>query len=279
MSRRYDFHCHSTASDGTLTPTELVQRAAGQGVELLALTDHDTLAGLEEARAAAQTAGIQLVNGIELSVVWQNRELHMVALGFDHQHEAITGLVDRQQQAREKRARIMGQRLDKAVPMTGAYDRAAALSGQSAPGRPWFARVLLEAGHVRSMDHAFNRFLKQGQSGFVRTPWVAMEDAVAAVAEAGGMSVIAHPVSYGLTRTKLRRLLADFVACGGDGLEVAVPGLHPNQQRLMAECLTDFPLSASGGSDFHSPAQTWLELGRVPELPADARPIWAALAA
>lgn len=279
MSRRYDFHCHSTASDGSLSPSEVVLRAREQGVEQLALTDHDTLAGLAEARDAAQQAGLELVSGIELSVTWQNRELHMVSLGFDPAHPAMTGLVESQQQAREKRARTMGQRLDRAVPMTGAYDKAVALSGQAAPGRPWFARVLVAEGRVRSMEHAFNRFLKQGQSGFVRTPWADMAEAVAAVREAGGVSVIAHPVSYGMTRRKLRALLADFVACGGVGLEVAVPGLNPNQQNLMRECLRDFNLYASGGSDFHSPSQTWLELGRVPELPEGARPIWEVLAA
>ena len=279
MSRRYDFHCHSTASDGTLTPTELVRRASGQGVELLALTDHDTLAGLAEARQTAALEGVELISGIELSVSGQARELHLVALGFDEQHPDMAALVASQQDARETRARRMGQKLDKAAVMTGAYDKAVALSGQTAPGRPWFARVLVAEGRVRSLDHAFNRFLKPGQSAFVRTPWAALENAVAAVKAAGGVSVIAHPTGYGLTRRKLRALLADFVACGGDGLEVAVPGLNINQQRLMAECLRDFPLYASGGSDFHSPAQTWLELGRVPALPDGAKPIWQALAA
>ena len=279
MSRRYDFHCHSTASDGVLSPSELVRRASEQGVELLALTDHDTLAGLAEARACATSEGLELVSGVELSVTWQTRELHMVALGFNEHHPAMVALVDSQQQAREKRARQMGHKLDKAATMTGAYDKAVALSGQVAPGRPWFARVLLAEGRVRSLDHAFNRFLKAGQSAFVRTPWAPLGAAVEAVKAAGGVSVIAHPVSYGMTRRKLRSLLADFVACGGDGLEVAVPGLNVNQQRLMAECLRDFPLYASGGSDFHTPAQTWLELGRVPALPDGATPIWQALAA
>ena len=275
----YDFHCHSSASDGTLSPSELVDRAAERGVRWLALTDHDSLAGLEEAEARASQHGLTLVNGIELSVRWNARELHLVGLGFDRDHPALTELVAQQQQAREARARRMGDRLDRAAPMVDSYDKAVALSGQCAPGRPWFARVLHGEGHVRSLQHAFNRFLKPGQVAYVSTPWTPLETAVSVIAAAGGVSVLAHPTRYGLTRRKLRALLADFVTAGGTALEVAVPGLNANQQQLMRECLRDFPLAASGGSDFHSPEQTWLDLGKVPPLPDNARPVWQAAGA
>lgn len=274
---KFDLHCHSTASDGSLPPADVVALAAQANVQLLSLTDHDTLAGQVEARAAAEKLGIEFLSGIELSVTWEKHELHMVALGFDPEHDAILSLVDAQLCARETRAKAMGKKLDKAAVMVGAYDKAAALSGQSAPGRPWFAKVLLEENKVRSMDHAFNRFLKQGQSAFVRTPWVSLQDAIDVITQAGGVCVIAHPTRYGLTRTKLRALLKDFQSWGGQGLEVATPGLHVNQRKLLEECLVDFDLYASGGSDFHTPAQSWLTLGSVPPLPTSARPIWQAL--
>lgn len=266
---RFDFHCHSLASDGALTPTQLVERAAGAGVQLLALTDHDTLAGLHEARQAALASGIRLVPGIEVSVGWDGRELHIVGLGFDPDHPAITDLVSSQQQARTLRAQRIGGRLDKAAGLANSYQHTVTLSGQDAPGRPWFAKMLVAAGKVRDEQHAFNRFLKPGQSCFVATPWVSMEDAVAAIRAAGGVAVLAHPTRYNFTRRKLRRCLEQFVAAGGGALEVLTPGLNHQQQALLAECLRDFPLHASGGSDFHTPKQTWLELGRLPPVPAD----------
>lgn len=264
----FDFHCHSLASDGALTPAALVARAASAGVTRLALTDHDTLAGLDEARAAADEAGIRLVPGIEVSVLWDNRELHVVGLGFDPAHPAMAALVAAQQDARRRRAERIGARLDKAAGLAETYARTAALAGQDAPGRPWFARLLVAAGKVRDEQHAFNRFLKQGQSCFVATPWVTLEQGVAAIREAGGVAVLAHPTRYHFTRRKLRRCLDDFVGAGGQGLEVLTPGLTLPQQVLLAECLRDYPLHASGGSDFHTPQQRWLELGRLPPVPA-----------
>lgn len=272
---RFDFHCHSTASDGSLTPTELVARAAGAGVECLALTDHDTTAGLAEAGAAAQAHGIRLVSGIEVSVQWETRELHIVGLGFDPEHPALRALVDYQQQARVKRAQKMGERLDKAACMVDAYRKACALSGQDAPGRPWFAQVLVAEDKVRNDQHAFNRFLKPGQSAFVKTPWLTLAQCVTALREAGGVAVLAHPTRYGLTRKKLRTILKEFVAAGGRALESHTPGLNPNQKQLVDECLRDFGLLASGGSDFHTPRQTWLELGKVPALEESVVPVWS----
>lgn len=274
MTLLYDLHTHSTASDGTLSPSALVARAAEKGVRRLALTDHDTFAGQAEAGAAADQAGIDLVAGIELSVRWNNRELHMLGLWVDPEEATLSGLVARQAGAREARARKMGKKLDKAAGLAESYERACALAGSEVPGRPWFARVLVERGRARNMQHAFNRFLKQGQSGFVATPWVDLDEAVAAVRAAGGIAVIAHPTRYGLTRRKLRQLLRDFTDAGGQGLEAAMPGMTRQQHELVAECLRDFDLAASGGSDFHSPEQLWLELGKLPELPAGVTPVW-----
>lgn len=271
----YDFHCHSQASDGHLTPTALVELAADQGVEWLALTDHDTHAGLEEAATACKARRIRLIAGAEWSLCWGARELHVLGLDVDPMAKAIRQLEANQQEARRKRASLIGARLDRAANMTDSYVKACELAQSEAPGRPLFARVLLAEGRVRNMQHAFNRFLKKGQAAFVATPWATIEAGVAAIREAGGQAVVAHPHHYGLTRTKLRRLLTDFCAAGGAGLEVAMPNLTPQQRRLLIECARDFSLLASGGSDFHSPEQHWLSLGKLPALPADLTPVAA----
>lgn len=272
--QNYDFHCHSTASDGMLAPRALVERAAQRGVRRLALTDHDTLRGLPEAAEAAAALGVELIPGIELSVSWDNRELHLVGLNIDPQQAAMLELVEAQQQARRLRAEKIGARLDKAAGLIGSYQRAAELADTDAPGRPWFARMLVAEGKVRDMNHAFDRYLRQGQSAFVKTPWVTLTQAIAVINEAGGLAVLAHPLRYGLTRRKLRKLLGEMTEHGRCALEVALPGQNMSDQRLLDECLRDFELLASGGSDFHSPEQKWLDLGRLPELPAGARPVW-----
>lgn len=249
-----------------MSPTALLHRAQAQGVTHLALTDHDTCAGLPEAQRAAEACGVQLINGIELSVTWAGREMHLVGLGMILQHPAFEQLVSSQLQAREARARRIGEKLLRACGVSSLYEQAVALSGQAAPGRPWFAKVLVAQGLARDEAHAFNRFLKQGAAAWVATPWVSLEQAIAALQEASGVAVLAHPLRYQLTRKKLRSLLQDFCAAGGDALEVATPGQNLNEQLLLAECLRDFPLAFSGGSDFHTPRQHWLELGRVPFL-------------
>ncbi len=271
----FDLHSHSLASDGALAPAELVQRAANYGVTCLSLTDHDTLDGLpREAHQAAQEQGIRLINGIELSIRHDNREYHILGLDLDVNSPQLCERVAEQQQARIKRAQEIGRRLDKAAGLANSYERACELANSPAPGRPLFAKYLEQAGRVRNMRHAFNRFLKQGQSAFVATPWCNLEEAIEAIHAGGGQAVVAHPHGYGLTRKKLRQLLTAFKERGGDGLEVAMPGLTRQQQELLDECWRHFDLKVSAGSDFHSPEQKWLALGRLPPLPSDATPVW-----
>ncbi|MGB2246443.1 MAG: PHP domain-containing protein [Alcanivorax sediminis] len=273
-SQCFDLHSHSLASDGALSPADLVARAADYGVTTLALTDHDTLAGLPEAREAAAERGIELVNGIEFSVRHDNREFHILGLGLNIESAQLCERVENQQQARVKRAQEIGRRLDKAAGLANSYERTCELAGSPAPGRPWFARHLEQSGRVRNARHAFNRFLKQGQSAFVATPWCSMDEAISDIHAAGGQAVVAHPHGYGLTRKKLRQLLSAFKTFGGDGLEVAMPGLTRQQQELLNECWQHFDLKVSAGSDFHSPEQKWLALGRLPPLPTGSTPVW-----
>jgi len=273
-ARCYDLHSHSLASDGALAPADLVDRAADYGVTHLALTDHDTLAGLEEAHDAAVRRGITLINGIELSVRHDSREFHVLGLWLDTDNARLNDRVASQQAARVNRAREIGRRLDRAAGLANSYERTCELAGTDAPGRPLFARYLEQAGRVRNSRHAFNRFLKQGQSAFVATPWCTMEEAIADIHAAGGLAVLAHPQAYGFTRKRLRQFLTAFKSAGGDGLEVAMPGLTRQQTELLNECWQHFDLKVSAGSDFHSPEQKWLALGRLPEVPAGAVPVW-----
>ena len=169
----------------------------------------------------------------------------------------------------------IGARLDKAARLEHSYRKACELADSDTPGRPWFAKMLVEAGVVRDQRHAFNRFLKKGQSGFVSTPWVSLEQGVSELLAAGGIPVLAHPQAYGLTRKRLRELVRDFRNAGGLALEAMMPGLSPQQAALLEECWRHFDLAVSGGSDFHSPQQKWLALGGLPPFPADGTPVWA----
>ncbi|HEY7772284.1 MAG TPA: PHP domain-containing protein [Marinagarivorans sp.] len=268
-----DLHTHTTASDGILRPDELVSRAKLHGVDLLAITDHDTLAGLPLAQEVANASDITLVAGIELSCLWQGRGIHIVGLNVDVACPTLNAGVVQQGAVREKRARIIAERLEKAG-ITGAYEGAKAIAGEAELGRPHFAQFLLATGAVRSAEQAFKRYLGAGKLGDVKQDWPSIEQAVAWVHAAGGRAVVAHPVKYKLTRTKLRELLADFKACGGDALEV-ISGLQtPNITRDMGLLCRQFELLASCGSDFHSPNFGWQALGGFGKLASELTPVW-----
>lgn len=273
MSTLYDLHSHSTASDGTLSPTALVQRAAAARVDVLALTDHDSLDGLEEAECAALAACIQLVPGVEISVTWQNRTLHILGLGVDYREPRLrTGLAELQA-IREWRAREMGLRLARAgIP--GAMAGAERFSSGRIIARTHFARYLVEQGRAANVGDVFKHYLKPGKPGYVASRWADLEAALGWILGAGGVPVIAHPARYRLTRSKLRQLLNDFKAAGGLGMEV-VSGSHTRDETLnMAAVSREHDLLASQGSDFHGPDNPWIELGRLRALPAGCTAVW-----
>ena len=268
-----DLHTHSTASDGRLTPEELITRAAEAGVDVLALTDHDGVDGLTEARQTAQTAGIQFINGIELSVTWNKRTIHIVGLNFQPDYEPLQRGIAGLQDFRERRAREMAQKLDKAgIP--GAYEGAQAFSDGNMLGRMHFANFLVANGHAKNIRHVFKHYLVANKPGHVSGDWATMEEAVSWITGAGGIAVIAHPARYKLTRTKLRKLIKDFMQAGGQAIEV-VSGSHDvNEVKTMAAHAADFDLYASAGSDFHDPDFPWIKLGKLPPLPRQCKPVW-----
>jgi len=274
MTRRFDLHTHSTASDGTLAPAELVERAADAGVDVLALTDHDTLEGVSEAREAARRRGLVLVPGVEISVTWQGGTIHVVGLDVDPRAPGLTAGLAGQREFRDWRAREIGRRLERDAGISGAFDGALALSNGRLVSRTHFARHLVASGRAESVHGVFRRFLKPGKPGHVPGQWAPLGEAVSWIREAGGQAVIAHPARYPLTRNKLRRLFGEFVEAGGVGLEV-VSGSHSrDDQVVMAAHASDFGLLASAGSDYHGPENPWMELGRLPPLPVGCRPIW-----
>lgn len=273
MKLRYDLHSHSTASDGTLSPRDLVMRARAQGVDVLALTDHDTTDGLAEAAQAAAESGLQLVSGVEISVTWNQHLVHLVGLRVNPAHGPLqTGLADLRAR-RDGRAEEIGRRLTRSgIP--GAFEGARVYAGGGVVSRTHFARFLIEQGRSRDMREAFDRYLAPGKPGYVSTVWAPLEEAVAWIRGAEGVAVIAHPARYKLTGTRLRQLIGEFKECGGEGIEV-VSGSHSrNDCQTMADYAARFDLLASCGSDYHGPETPWMELGRLPDLPPGCTPVW-----
>jgi len=272
MTARYDLHCHSLASDGTLTPAGLVQAARDAGIEVLALTDHDTTDGIREA-AAAPVAGLRLVPGAEISVTWQSQTIHVLGLGIDPGCDELQAGLAQLREFRDWRAEEIGRRLARAG-IGGAWTGARALAQGRIVSRTHFAQYLVEQGHAPSVRDVFRRFLVNNRPGYVSGEWAELEDALGWIRAAGGMAVIAHPARYRLTASKLRRLVGEFRELGGVGLEV-VSGSHTrdNINTMAALCRTE-RLLASCGSDYHGPENCWMRLGELPALPTGCTPVW-----
>jgi len=274
MSKHYDLHSHSLASDGTLSPSELVVRAAEAGVDVLALTDHDDTGGLAEAQRAATEAGIELVSGVEVSVTWARQTIHVVGLHIDPTSSVLQQGLERLREFRNWRAEEMGRRLAK-HGIEGAYEAAREKAKGRIISRTHFAQFLAEQRYAASVRDVFKRFLKPNKPGHVSGEWATLEEALGWIHEAGGQAVIAHPARYSMSASKRRKLLGEFVELGGDGLEV-VSGSHSRGDNFsMAQLARRFGLKASAGSDFHGPENPWVELGRLQPLPDGCTPIWA----
>ena len=272
---RYDLHCHSTCSDGVLAPRDVVQRAAANGVDVLALTDHDDLSGLPEARAAAVAAGIEFVDGAELSVTWNNHTLHVVALGIDPEDAALVQGLAAIRDGRDVRAR----RIADALATAGVPDALAGartfVTSERLISRTHFARFLVEAGYVRDMKAAFKRYLTPGKPGHVPHAWASLPDAVGWIHGAGGQAVLAHPGRYDISPTRMRQLLGEFRDLAGDAIEVLSASHTAAQGAQYATYARVFGLKASCGSDFHAPGESWLELGALPSFPVGVDPVWS----
>jgi len=270
----YDLHCHSTASDGLLAPAELVRRAAGNGVEILALTDHDELCGLAEARAQAATLDLRFIDGVEVSITWGGITIHVVGLNIDPGNQQLQQGLHTIRQGRAGRAKKMARDLARVgIPgsLEGAY---AYVENPNLIGRTHFARFLAEKRYVSDVKSAFQHYLVSGKPGYVPHQWATLEEALAYIKAGGGIPVVAHPGRYKLTRTEMRKFLGEFRDGGGAGIEVITSSHTPEQFLEYAILAKEFGFLASRGSDFHGPGESRVDLGKLPDLAADLKPVW-----
>ena len=269
-----DLHCHSIASDGLLAPADLVRRAAGNGVEVLALTDHDELCGLAEAREQAEALGLRFIDGVEVSVSWGGITIHVVGLNIDPHNLQLQQGLQSIRQGRAERAKKMAQDLERVgIPgsLEGAY---AYVENPNLIGRTHFARFLAEKRYVSDVKSAFQHYLVGGKPGYVPHEWATLADALSYITAGGGVPVLAHPGRYKLTRGEMRSFLGEFRDGGGAGIEV-VTSSHTAEQFLEYAILAkEFGLLASRGSDFHGPGESRVDLGKLPNLAADLKPVW-----
>jgi len=274
LQTRCDFHTHTSFSDGRLRPEQLIERAVNFQIEALAITDHDTIAGLDSANRyiLEQSYRLTLIPGIEISTMWQNFEIHIVGLNIDVKNPALTRLIESQQHARDSRAVQISEKLAK-CGFENTLEKAQKLAVDGSITRAHFGRVLYEEGHVATMQGAFDKYLGKKQRAFVKPLWCDINEAVQAIHQAGGSAVLAHPMRYDMTAKWLRRLILDFKAAGGDGMEIVLPQMNQEQRRLMLTFCLEYDLYASLGSDFHYPSK-WSDLGRNLTLPEQVKPIW-----
>lgn len=269
----YDLHSHSTTSDGSLSPEALVARAIEQGVDVLSLTDHDGTEGIAAAQHAAQPTDLTLIPGVEISVTWGNDTVHILGLNIDPDTPALQKGLTGMRDFRVGRAHEIAKRLDKAgIP--GALEGATKYASEVMLGRLHFAKFLVDHNYAKDVQDVFKRYLVRGKPGYVPGAWASLSDAVSWINAAGGQAVIAHPARYKITATKLRSLITDFKEAGGVGFEVVSGRQHAEEVKNLARLADKFELLASTGSDFHTPDNSWIELGKLSPLPESCTPIW-----
>ncbi len=270
-----DLHCHSNVSDGLLSPAEVAHRAADRGVELLALTDHDDIAGLREARAAAEARGLRFLDGSEVSVSWRDdASFHVVGLGIDPANGELFAGLKSIRDGRDGRAHRIAVELEK-IGIHGAYEGAARYAEKaSIISRAHFARFLVERKISPDVKSVFDHYLAKGKPGYVPHEWASVEDALRWIGNAGGVAVLAHPLRYRVSRDELRVFLGEFKECGGQGIEVACGAHSAEEVHECARLARHFGLKASAASDFHGPGESYADLGMTPPLPDDLVPIW-----
>lgn len=270
---KVDLHSHSTISDGLMTPSALVAHAAGQGVQVLALTDHDDIAGIPEAQTAAREHNLTLIAGTEISVTWRNRTLHIVGLRVDPQNPDLQRGLARLRESRFSRAEGIAAGLTE-IGIENSLEGAKKYATEGIISRTHFARFLIAEGHAKDMKSVFKRYLVKGKPGYVAHLWASLEEAVGWIRSAGGVPVIAHPGRYELGSTLLPALLEEFKQAGGMGIEVVSGSHHPSQYGQFADLAQQFGLLSSRGSDYHGPGHSYINMGQLPALPERCTPVW-----
>ncbi len=270
----FDLHSHSNVSDGTLPPAEVAARAKRLGVDVWALTDHDEVAGIAQAREAAQALDLRFVAGVEISVTWGGETVHIVGLGIDENDAGLLQGLAATRGGRAERAREMAQQLA-AAGIPHAFEGALTFAGNpDLIARTHFARYLVDIGICASVRDVFRNYLTEGKPGYVPHRWAKLQDAVGWIRGAGGRAVVAHPGRYKFSALQQDAMLTEFVQAGGAGIEVVTGSHTPDQYDAYARVASTWGLLASRGSDFHGPGESHVELGALPPLPAALKAVW-----
>lgn len=273
MSQGFDLHTHSTASDGALSPELLVEKASTAGITTLALTDHDTVAGLAAAQTAAIRHDMTFINGIELSCLWNKKTIHIVGLNIKADSKNIIAATNHLNHLREERAIKIGEKLKK-VGINNAYENARRIAAGGTVTRQHFSTFLIENGNAKNQSDVFKRYLVNNKPGYVSVAWPSLEDTIGQIKSAGGISIIAHPLRYKMTATKLRGLIKEFKMQGGEAIEVVTGHNQSSELELATSYAKRYDLAASVGSDFHSGNTAWGQLGKLSDLPHGLTPVW-----
>jgi len=258
-----DLHTHSRASDGSLSPHELISLGAKRGISVLALTDHDTINGLEEAKKAAKDLKIGFIPGIELEISMPlavSGEFHLLGLGIGKPSPAFTSAVALLSKNREARNREILERM-KSMNIEATYEDLAALSGGHSIGRPHFASLLVQKKAVRNIEQAFNRFLGRGRPLYVPKTGLDFDLAVTVIKESGGLAILAHPMSLYLAWGRLPGLIMNLKERGLDGLEAWHPAARVKECKRLEDLAKSLELYVTAGSDFHGEARPDRKLG------------------
>lgn len=266
----YDLHMHSNASDGVLSPSALINLCADKGIQAVALTDHDTLGGLAEAKKVALSRGIDFIPGAEFTCLWRRQVLHILGLNLDEQNPDLQAYMHELVAVREKRAEKIAERLIKKGISADILDQARSIAGDASICRPHFAKALIKSGYVSNAKAAFDVYLGQGKVGDVKAEWSDPESVIKKIHQAGGYAVLAHPTKYNMTFTRLRLLLAELKDWNCDAIEAGYPGMNPDQARELLKTVKNFEFLISAGSDFHSPEFSWTAPGRFPDVDVDS---------
>lgn len=270
-----DLHCHSQFSDGILSVSHLLERAAHNGVQMLALTDHDELIGLNEASHIAADLHLSLVPGVEISVSWGSATIHVLGLQIDPTHEPLRQGLAQTRQGRDQRARDIAASLEKSCGIAGVYEGALRFAANpDMISRSHFARFLVEKGICKDVRSVFGRYLTQGKPGYVETRWAALKDALEWIHGAGGVAIVAHPGRYSLSANAREAFFDEFKQLGGEGVEVVTASHTTAQYHEFAKLAKNYDFMASRGSDFHGPEESRIDLGNLPPLPDSVVPIW-----
>ncbi|NGM88287.1 PHP domain-containing protein [Parapusillimonas sp. SGNA-6] len=271
---KIDLHSHSTISDGVLTPTEVAERAHANGVQVWALTDHDELSGLADARRTAEALGMTFIPGVEVSVTWAGHTIHVLGLGVDEHSEALNAGLAKTRSGRSVRARLIADKLGE-MGVPNSYEGALPYAANpSLISRTHFARFLVAEGHAKNMQAVFDTYLGDGKPANVRMQWATLEEALAWIHAAGGRAAMAHPGRYDYSAMQFDALFQQFKELGGAAIEVVTGSHTPEQYKEYAQVARRYGFMASSGSDFHSPREGKLDLGEIPPLPSDLKPVW-----